>query len=88
MIVVILVNNTVHSFRRGSGFTNASRGSSGWDFGDFNSSPNGSKRVTMRPDLTLEEQRDWEEREMEKPVNFRNFDCLQFVVEIIRNKTN
>jgi len=24
----------------------------------------------MRPDLTLEEQRDWEEREMEKPVNF------------------
>jgi len=66
--------NTVQSFqqlfRRGSGFTNASRGSSGWDFGDFNSSPNGSKRVTMRPDLTLDEQREWEEREMEKPVNF------------------
>lgn len=62
-------------FRRGSGFTNNSRTSSNWDFGglDFpgnGGSPTTSKRVSMRADLTLEEQREWEEREMELPVNF------------------
>jgi len=70
-----LWRNTVQSlqqyFRRGSGFTSASRASSGWDFGfDLNgSSPMGSRRGT-RPDLTEEEQKDWEEREMDKPVSF------------------
>jgi len=44
-----------------------SRQSSGWDFGDLGS---GNKKVTMRTDLTLEEQREWEQKEMDKPVSF------------------
>ena len=47
----------------------ASRASSGWDFGTDAASPFG-KKVTMRNDLTLEEQREWERAEMEKPVDF------------------
>ena len=47
----------------------SSRASSGWDFGDTFYSPMGSKRL-LRPEMTLEEQRDWERLEMEKCVNF------------------
>jgi chloride channel 2 len=48
-----------------------SRASFGWDFGDTASSPwPGGKKVTMRNDLSLEEQREWEKQEMEKPVDF------------------
>ena len=47
----------------------SSRASSGWDFGDGFYSPMGSKRF-FRPELTLEEQREWERQEMEKSVNF------------------
>lgn len=49
----------------------ASRGSSGWDFGnELMGTPTLGKKVTMRADLTLDEQREWEKAEMEKPVNF------------------
>ena len=47
----------------------SSRASSGWDFGDGFYSPMASKRF-FRPEMTLEEQRDWERQEMEKSVNF------------------
>ena len=47
----------------------SSRASSGWDFGDGFYSPMASKRF-FRPEMTLEEQRDWERLEMEKCVNF------------------
>merc|ERR1719167_1727367 len=68
--------NTVQSMqqmftKRNSGFNvNSSKASSGWDFGDGLHSPLGSKKLARRADLTLEEQRDWEKKEMEKPVNF------------------
>ena len=45
------------------------RASSGWDFGDGFYSPMSSKRI-FRPEMTLEEQRNWERQEMEKSVNF------------------
>ena len=49
----------------------ASKASSGWDFGTENpSSPYSNKKVTMRSDLSLDEQREWEKQEMEKPVDF------------------
>ena len=49
----------------------ASKASSGWDFGTENlSSPYSNKKVTMRSDLNLDEQREWEKQEMEKPVDF------------------
>merc|ERR1719495_2409670 len=49
----------------------ASKASSGWDFGNENpSSPFSNKKVTMRNDLNLDEQREWEKQEMEKPVDF------------------
>jgi len=68
--------NTVQSMqqmftKRNSGFNvNSSKASSGWDFGDGLHSPLGSKKLARRADLTLEEQRDWEKKEMDKPVNF------------------
>eukprot|EP00092_Neocalanus_flemingeri_P009389 GFUD01010103.1.p1 GENE.GFUD01010103.1~~GFUD01010103.1.p1 ORF type:complete len:1007 (-),score=275.67 GFUD01010103.1:1080-4100(-) len=49
---------------------NGSRTSSGWDFGEGLHSPMSSKKITRRMDMTLDEQRDWEKQEMEKPVNF------------------
>ena len=50
----------------------ASRASSGWDFGNGENpaSPFQGKKVTLSRDLTLDEQRDWEKQEMEKPVDF------------------
>merc|ERR1719264_488995 len=49
----------------------ASKASSGWDFGTENpSSPYSNKKVTMRSDLSLDEQRDWEAAELARPVIF------------------
>jgi len=66
--------NTVQSmqqmFRRGSNWTVGSRASSSWDFGEGISSPLNGKKGGMRADLSLDEQREWEHSEMEKPVNF------------------
>jgi len=57
--------------KRNSGFNmNNSRTSSGWDFGEGFNSPMSSKKIPRRIDMTLEEQREWEKKEMEKPVNF------------------
>ena len=57
--------------KKNSGFNmNASRTSSGWDFGDGLHSPLSSKKLNRRVDMTLEEQREWEKKEMEMPVNF------------------
>ena len=47
----------------------SSRASSGWDFGDSLLSPGGGRKL-LRPEMSLEEQREWERQEMEKPVNF------------------
>ena len=47
----------------------SSRGSSGWDFGDSLLSPGGGRKF-LRPEMSLEEQREWERQEMEKNVNF------------------
>ena len=47
----------------------SSRASSGWDFGDSLLSP-GAGRKILRPEMNLEEQREWERQEMEKMVNF------------------
>jgi len=49
---------------------NASRASSGWDFGEGLHSPMSNKKIHRRTDLSLEEQREWEKQEMEKSVNF------------------
>ena len=46
----------------------SSRASSGWDFGD-SLLAGGGKRF-LRPEMSLEEQREWEREEMEKVVNF------------------
>lgn len=70
--------NTVHNMqqifsgmKKNSGFNvNGSRTSSGWDFGEGVQSPSGSKKITLRTDMSLEEQKEWEKYEMEKPVNF------------------
>jgi len=65
--------NTVQNMQqmfRARGSTIGSKVSSNWDFGDYSSSPQANKKVTMRTDLTPEEQREWEKQEMEKPVNF------------------
>ena len=45
------------------------RSSLGWDFGEGLFSPMGTKG-SRRMDMLLEEQRKWEEQEMENPVNF------------------
>ena len=47
----------------------SSRGSSGWDFGDSLLSPGGGRKF-LRPEMSLEEQREWERQEMEKMVIF------------------
>ena len=47
----------------------SSRASSGWDFGDSLLSPGGGRKL-LRPEMSLEEQREWERLEMEKMVNF------------------
>jgi len=66
------ITNMQQLFRRGSNWTaGGSRASSSWDFGNDNlGSPLIGKKVSLRADLSLEEQRVWEEQEMEKPVNF------------------
>ena len=57
--------------KNNSGFNiSNSRTSSGWDFGEGMHSPLNSKKMARRLDMTLEEQREWERNEMEKPVNF------------------
>ena len=45
----------------------SSRASSGWDFGE--SLLAGAGRRHLRPEMTLEEQREWEREEMAKMVN-------------------
>ena len=47
----------------------SSRASSGWDFGDSLLSPGGGRKL-LRPEMSLEEQREWERQEMEKAVIF------------------
>ena len=62
---------TSHSRSNRGSTMGASKASSGWDFGTENpSSPYSNKKVTMRSDLNLDEQREWEKQEMEKPVDF------------------
>ena len=65
--------NTVSSvqqlFKRNSAFT-LSRQSSGWDFGEGGA---GSRRQQGRQDMSLEEQREWEREQMDKPVNMCRF---------------
>ena len=59
------VQNVHQMFKRSL----SSRASSGWDFGDSLLSPGGGRKL-LRPEMSLEEQREWERQEMEKPVNF------------------
>merc|ERR1719410_654331 len=58
------VQNVQQIFKR----TLSSRASSGWDFGEGLLSP--GHRKVLRPEMTLEEQREWERQEMDKVVNF------------------
>ena len=59
------VQNVHQMFKRSL----SSRASSGWDFGDSLLSPGGGRKL-LRPEMSLEEQREWERQEMEKPVIF------------------
>ena len=59
------VQNVHQMFKRSI----SSRASSGWDFGDSLLSPGGGRKL-LRPEMSLEEQREWERQEMEKAVIF------------------
>ena len=78
--IIILINNsilyysdkwrnTVQNVHQIFKRSLSSRTSSGWDFGESLLSP-GSGRKYLRPEMSLEEQREWEKQEMEKPVDF------------------
>ena len=58
------VQNVQQMFKRSL----SSRASSGWDFGE--SLLSGAGRKQLRPEMSLEEQREWERQEMAKMVNF------------------
>ena len=80
--IIILINNsilyysdkwrnTVQNVHQIFKRSLSSRASSGWDFGESLLSP-GSGRKYLRPEMSLEEQREWEKQEMEKMVNFKD----------------